>query len=55
MFDLVVVFMNRGGVLVQGGKLTFEVIETGIILVAETRLKVNPNLSWIGVVFKRVG
>uniref|UniRef100_A0A2N9IJE1 Uncharacterized protein n=1 Tax=Fagus sylvatica TaxID=28930 RepID=A0A2N9IJE1_FAGSY len=27
----------------ERGKLTFEVIETGIIPVAETRLKVNPN------------
>ena len=52
---MVVVLMNRGGVLVQGGKLTFEVIETGIIPVAETRLEVNPNFTWIGVVFKRVG
>jgi hypothetical protein len=55
VFDLVVVFMDRGSVLVQGGELTFEVIEAGIIPVTETGLKVNPNLSWIGVVFKRVG
>jgi hypothetical protein len=52
---MVVILMNRGGVLLQRGKLTFEVIETGIIPVVETRLEVNPNFSWIGVVFKGVG
>uniref|UniRef100_A0A2N9FCZ6 Uncharacterized protein n=1 Tax=Fagus sylvatica TaxID=28930 RepID=A0A2N9FCZ6_FAGSY len=39
----------------EGGELTFEVIEAGIIPVAETGLKVNPNLLWIGVVGSGVG
>ena len=52
---MVVILMNGGSVLLQRGKLTFGVIETSIIPVAETRLEVNPNFSWIGVVFKGVG
>lgn len=55
LFNLVVILMNRVGVLVQGRQLSFEVIDPCIVPMAEMRLEIEPHFMRMSMKFKRVG
>ncbi|XP_035545899.1 uncharacterized protein LOC118348406 [Juglans regia] len=55
LFDLIIVIMNGICGLVLGREGPFELVNSGIIAMTKSRGKINPNITWVGMIFKRIG